>query len=60
VDYQTVTVSVPLKLCQKMIQGVETMSEVWDAYDILKNQVRKNEAEVALARPSLDYRSPGC
>jgi len=51
VVYNIVTVPVPEELCQKMVRGIETMSDVWDAYDILKNQVKKDEANVALARP---------
>ena len=64
-DYRIVTVSVPRKLCQTMIEGLGTTTEAWDAYDILKNQIRKDEASVALARPSMIFhhlsdRSPGC
>lgn len=50
-DYRIVTVSVPRKLCQKMVEGIGTQTEAWDAYDILKLQIRKDEASVALARP---------
>lgn len=52
-DYRIVTVSVPHELCQKVIMGTDTMNDVWDIYDILKTQIKKNEAEVALARPLL-------
>ena len=49
--YEVVTISVPHELCQKMIRGTETMSDVFDAYDIIKKQVRKDETERALAHP---------
>jgi hypothetical protein len=34
-----------------MVRGIETMSDVWEAFDIIKIQVKKDEANVALARP---------
>jgi len=59
VVYNIITVSVPHKLCQRMIRGTETMSDVWEAFDIIKIQVKKDEASIALARP-LGLDNPSC
>lgn len=59
VGYRIVTVSIPDNLCCQMIMGVGTVSNAWDAYDILKNQIRKDEASISLARP-LGLDNPSC
>lgn len=41
--YDTVTISVPHELCQKIIRDIETMSDVWEVFDILKRQVKRDE-----------------